>query len=188
MLGLEQESGARSQESVKAGLAFRVAERTIPARSCLLFGTVDVAASVKESADYTAVCSWAVTPANELLWLDCVRARVEVPDILPMLEKAHRKWGLAYLAIEGGGTQKAAYQLAKRSKLAVRELLPGNKDKLAQALPAIVLAESGRVFVPQGARWVEDALGELTRFTGDPKKDAHDDIADCLAWAARAVA
>jgi phage terminase large subunit-like protein len=32
--------------------------------------------------------------------------------------------------------------------------------------------------------WLDETLGELLRFTGDPKPDAHDDVVDALAYAA----
>jgi TolA-binding protein len=56
---------------------------------CRRFGTCDPAASVKTSADYTVVSAWAVTPDHDLIWLDCVRQRLEVPDIVPAIEKLY---------------------------------------------------------------------------------------------------
>lgn len=152
---------------------------------CLLFATADVAASVRDTADYTVISIWAVTPNHDLVWLDMVRGRWEVPDIVPRMRRAYAGWGLDYIAIESGGTQQGVYQIARRTEMAVRELQPGREDKLVRATAAIVLAESGRLLLPRGAPWLADAESELLRFTGDPGLDAHDDIVDTLAYAAR---
>lgn len=151
---------------------------------CLLFGTVDAAASTAEEADYTVASAWAVTPAADLVWLDMIRGRWEVPDITPRLATFAHDWGLDYLAIEGGGPQKGISQLARRARLVVKELLPGKRDKLVRATPAINLAASGKLYVPVQSGWLNVALAELYRFTGT-KADAHDDIVDTLAWAVR---
>ncbi len=152
-------------------------------KNLVRFGTADPAASVKTSADWTVISAWAITPQLELVWLDCVRGRWEVPDIIPQMQQVYDRWGLSYLAIEGGGTQQAVYQLARRTRMAVKEVTPEGKDKLTRATKAIVLAESGRIILPQAAPWVETALGELVRFTVDEKVDANDDIVDTAAYA-----
>jgi predicted phage terminase large subunit-like protein len=162
--------------------------RPVMLRDCARFATVDVAASVKDSADYTVISSWAITPCRSLVWLDMDRGRWEVPDLVPAVRRSYRRWALDYVGVEGGGTQKAVYQLLCRTDMAARELLPGQADKLMRATAAIVLAEAGRVYVPRGgadAPWLADALGELVRFTGDPGRDAHDDVVDTVAYAAR---
>ena len=84
----------------------------------------------------------------------------------------------------GGWNQKAVYQLARRTKMTVKEVVPGKGDKLVKATKGIVLAHDGRVYLPESATWLDDALGELTRFTGDEGKDAHDDVVDNLSMAA----
>jgi predicted phage terminase large subunit-like protein len=67
--------------------------------------------------------------------------------------------------------------------MAVRELKPGSVDKLIRATPFINLCADGRVFLPEWAPWLDDALSELLRFTGDDKLDEHDDIVDTCGWA-----
>ena len=115
------------------------------------FLTVDTAASVKQTADYTVISVWGVTDRNELLWLDCVRGRWEVPDIVPQIERVYRQWGANFAGIEGGGTQQGVYQIARRTKMAVKELSPLRGDKLIRATKAIILAETGRLWLPESA-------------------------------------
>lgn len=151
---------------------------------CLRFATCDIAASIRTTADYTVISSWAITPSMDLVWLDCVRGRWEIPDIVPRMQQVYDRWGLSFICIEGGGTQQGVYQMARRTRMAAREVMPGVQDKLVRATRAIVLAESGRLYLPTRADWLGDVESELTRFTGDEKRDSHDDIVDTLSYAA----
>lgn len=152
---------------------------------CVVFGTADFAASAKETADWTVISVWAVTPSMDLVWLDMARGHWELPEIVPEVRKLYDRWRLAYIAIEGGGTQKGGCSLVAREGYIVKEMNPsGTGGKLVRATPAIVHAESGKVWLPQGAPWLADAIAELVLFTGDEKKDAHDDIVDTIAYAA----
>src|ERR1051326_3956578 len=46
-------------------------DRYVKPKECPRFLTVDPAASEKRTSDWTVISVWAVTPLNELLWLDC---------------------------------------------------------------------------------------------------------------------
>ena len=159
------------------------------------FLTVDVAATVKKLAkddpDYTVVSAWGVTRCGKLVWLDCLRLRCEIPDIAPHVAAMYARWRVGKAVIEGGGNQKAAFQLCQRhpSHMNCIEFIP-TTDKLDRAAPALNLAEAGRLWLPanNGRFPLEDVEGELLRFTGDSKRDSHDDVVDSLAMAARAIA
>lgn len=158
-----------------------------------LFITVDPAASLSSSADYTVISVWGVTPRNDLLWLDCVRVRLEIPDIVPAIQTTWNKWQcldsrnqrmLKFVGIESVASNCAVYQAAKRTPMVVRPLSPAGKEKLVRATPAMNLAATGRIWLPRAAHWLEDVEAELFRFTGDDKVDAHDDVVDTLSYAA----
>src|SRR4029450_7901489 len=102
-------------------------------------------------------------PRNELLWLDCVRDRWEVPDILPRIEEAYARHRGAFVAIEAvaGHSGTGSSQAALRTRMAVRAVSPRGRDKLVRATPALILAESGRIWLPAAAPWLEEAEGEL---------------------------
>lgn len=180
----------RRWKMLASGSGFQIGDRRHEWAACRKFVTVDAAASVKTSADYTVISVWAVTPDHNLVMADCYRNRWEVPDIVPEME---RVWALhrpLYVGVEG----LQLYQLAKRTKMIVKELKPAGLDKLKRATKAIVLAESGRVWLPEhqgcwgrGAASVEDVLGELVRFTGDEKRDAYDDVVDTASYAAELI-
>jgi hypothetical protein len=64
-----------------------------------------------------------------------------------------------------------------------------SRDKLANAANAMNMAEAGRIWLPDDdpAFPLEEVEAQLLRFTGDPKRDAHDDIVDTLSKAANVV-
>ena len=66
----------------------------------LKFGSVDLAYSVEERADYTVISSFAVTPKGQLLLLDVIRGHLEAPDIIPQMKLAFVKHHLGYLVVE----------------------------------------------------------------------------------------
>ncbi len=182
------------------GDGFNLGGKMVPAAEVVQrFLTVDPAASVPQTAksdpDYTAISAWALTRQGDLLWLGCLRLRVEVPDIIPRVAEQYRRHraGMAY--IEGGGPQKAVAQLARRweqPRLNVVEVpTAGRGDKLVKATPALNMAEAGRVWLPAREADpvfpLEDVEAELLRFTGDEKKDGHDDVVDTLAMAGAAA-
>jgi predicted phage terminase large subunit-like protein len=162
--------------------------RSFTPKDISIFQTVDHASTVKRTSkadpDWTVISTWGVTPAKHLLWIDCERFRGEIPEVRDRVRKSYNAARPMFVAIEGGGTQKALVQLARELGLVCKEYLPGQRDKLQRAARLIVLAESGKLYLADAASWREMAVGELLRFTGDEKRDEHDDIVDTAAMAA----
>ena len=179
-------------EDIEPGGEYRLGERIIPAAHCWRFQTVDPAASSEETVngkdpDYTVIATWAVTPDHHLIWLDCERFRVEIPDILPRLQAAYARWQPLYVAVEAVASGRAVFQFAQRTHMLVRELSPRGRDKLVRSTPATVLAEAGRLWLPVAAPWLDDVESELLRFTGSDKHDDHDDCVDVLSYASASL-
>lgn len=148
------------------------------------FATVDLAASVKASADYTVIAAWHCTPANDLILLDLDRRRLPGPDQLPALRGMMDRWRLGAAWIERAGYQLAFIQSAVRAGLPAREIA-ADKDKIARALPLEGRMQAGAVFFPAGAPFLVDLERELLAFTGDAT--GHDDQVDACAYAANVV-
>jgi predicted phage terminase large subunit-like protein len=161
----------------------------VPLDRCLVFLTVDPAASDEALAksddpDYTVVSVWALTPGSpsQLVWLDCRRFRKEIPDIVPEIEEVYRLWRAEFVAVEAVASNRGVLQLAQRTSMAVREVSPRGKDKLVRATKAMTYAGQGRVWLPMWAEWLDAVEAEVFTFTGDPRRDAHDDIVDTLSY------
>ncbi len=158
-------------------------------RLCRRFGTCDGAASAKQSACHTVLGAWLLTPRNDLIWWDCDRFQLEIPDQVPRLKAMKERWNLPYIGIEAVMSNVGLFQLASREPgLTVCRLDPMGEDKLVRATQALVLAEAGMIWLPApGVRPsfpLADVEGELWLWTGLDKDEPSDAI-DCMSYAAK---
>lgn len=168
-------------------------ERTYHVRNLNTFLTCDPNASAKTTADYTVVGLWAITPEMELVLLDADRFQAAIPDVVPRLLLFWNKWQrrAGGVWIEAVAANNGVFELARRTAMPARALLPLGQDKLVRATPAINLAATGRVWLPPpglvAGMPLDEIEAEWYRFTGDEKRDANDDAVDCLSYAARVL-
>src|SRR5262249_22363344 len=138
------------------------------------------------SADYTVVSVWASTPRGDLLWLDCVRRRVEIPDQPRLLQEVYERHRFKSIGIEAVAANPALCQFAQRLHLAALAMDPKGLDKLSHAQGGPSLAEGGGAGLPDAAAVpgfpLDAVLAELLQFTGGPE-DEHDDVVDTLNYA-----
>lgn len=179
---------AESRYDVQPDGQFLLDGHPIPLSSLRRFTVVDLATSTKTSADYTVFSTFGVAPQGRVLWLDCVRRRMEGPEILPGLAATMSRWGSSLAWIEDSGFQLSMIQDARRRGMAVRtwgrKLDAGHRvegDKVALAYSATPFVEQGRVYLPRSAPWVAQAEAELLSFPNG----AHDDVADTFAVGVR---
>lgn len=156
--------------------------RSIWKNQCWQFITVDLAISSKQSADYTVLAVWAVTPENDLLLLDMVRAHLSNPEQLKQVRLLHRQYPGAYFKIESVAYQLALIQQALADGIPCREYHPV-RDKVSRASTAAIWMENGKMAFRKGASWLHDAETELLMFP----RGAHDDIVDNASMAADEV-
>jgi predicted phage terminase large subunit-like protein len=160
-----------------------------------VFCTVDPAGSSRESPgstliwrqapSYTVISIWGLTLDFNLLWLDMIRFRREIPDIVDALKNTYRKWRPAYFVIESNGLGRGICQYAIRAGLPVK-VHARMTDKLVNATDAMVRMKEGKVWFPEEAPWLETAEDEIFTWTGHPHAES-DDIIDTLADAAKDV-
>jgi len=154
----------------------------VKANHCRRFGTMDVAFSLKKTADYTVLCVWAVTPRCDLLLLDMVRSRFDAPEFVPLIKSTYESHDLDYIGIEKMlGTSLLAHGVRDEG-LTVRMLI-ADTDKISRSIPAQVRMESGQIYIPANHPERETIEHELMSFPFG----AHDDIVDCFSYAAADV-
>lgn len=163
------------------------------------FLTCDHASTVetveKPNPDWTVVCAWGTTPNGYLLMLKCYRQRMEAPEIPKFISHPYKQIGASKALIEGGGPQRAVYQLARRYQIFPGQFMncvpyeTKNKDKLSRSVHAQAMFEAGRIWFPMDDPSFPIAIieKELLHFSGNPKTDEHDDIVDNITMAAEEV-
>jgi len=153
-------------------------------QTCWTFCTLDPAASEKQSADYTVIMVFGVTPKRDLLIRDVIREHLPIDEIIPRLWSVCQTWRPHYVGIEGAGAFMALVKDARKRQgiPSVKLLDTLNKSKLVRATPAINRAHGGQIYLPEQAPWLDEFLAELVQFTGDERHDAYDDQVDALAY------
>jgi phage terminase large subunit-like protein len=158
-------------------------------KRCTKFQTCDPAASTSAEADYFVLMTWMLTPRANVVALGCHRDKHEIPEQVEWCQYLYKRWKPAFVAVEELMNQRSLAQVLRRSTnphMVVRSVTPGGRRKLEHALGAIVLAESGRIYLPdQDPEFPREVvLSELTRFTGVEGQDANDDIVDNFSYMA----
>jgi phage terminase large subunit-like protein len=153
------------------------------------FQTCDPAASTSSQADHFVLSTFIISPKANLIWWDCERDKLEIPEQMTLCQRSYRRHKPQFLAIEELLNQRSLAQLLKRSTdppMVVKGCTPGGKKKLEHATGAIVLASTFRIFLPEDNPMfpLDDVISEVTRFTGDEDLDASDDIVDTLSYGA----
>jgi predicted phage terminase large subunit-like protein len=157
-----------------------LAEKMIDLHDCVIFSTVDLAASTTTIADYTVVATWAHARTGEIMLLDLLRGRFEGGKIQELIMQAYNKWKPSNIWIEKVGFQLELVKLLRNPPygLPIRELI-ADKNKVSRALLAVAKYESGMVYHPVKAAWLDDFEFELLSFP----QATYDDQVDCVAYA-----
>lgn len=149
---------------------------------CHRFITIDLATSVKTSADFTVAAAWAITLSGDVVLLDRVRQRVPEVDHADLIAPLRQRWlgpyGVVHIESRMFGTT-LVYALG-RAGVPVAEL-EADADKLTRALAAAGLVRQHRVWLPADAPWLDEWIDEHADFPNV----AHDDQVDVMAYAAR---
>lgn len=158
-------------------------DRVVYLDDCWRFATVDLAASLRTSADWTVVAAWAISPDGDLILLDRARARVKEGDHWGLARPLMERWALDTVYVEQSFISATMVIDATASGVPVQPV-NADTDKLTRALPATTRIKAGKVWFPAGADWLDVWCDELAAFpTG-----TNDDQVDTLSYAARVVA
>jgi predicted phage terminase large subunit-like protein len=146
------------------------------------FVTCDPAFSEKETADYTALCLWGVTPWMDLLLLDVERVRFDVENLAAAIRRYYDLHLPTDLRVES-----KAYGTKVIDQLVAQGLpivpLEADTDKITRALGGVPRYEVHAVYHRAGADWLEAYERELLMFPNG----RNDDQVDAFAYAALAL-
>lgn len=171
-----------SWHGVLGGQRVDLGGRAVMLDDCWRFLTVDLAASTKTSADYTAAGAWAISPDGDLILLEARRARIEETGHWDLVRPLREQWAADTVFVESRMFGTTMVIDATKAGVPVAEL-KADTDKVTRALPATARASAGRFWLPAG-EGSADVVDELLAFPNS----AHDDYVDVVSYAARVVA
>ena len=141
----------------------------------------DTAMKAAETADYSVGTAWLMRGEAHYL-LDLVRARLEFPELKRRAIALHERWRPLATLVEDKGSGTALLQeLGAMDLPAIPFISTANKEMRMHAQS--VRFESGSVYLPRAAPWLDDLLSELLAFPGARHDDQVDSISQALEWA-----
>jgi predicted phage terminase large subunit-like protein len=159
-------------------------ERNVWLADTWRFITVDLAASVRTSADWTVASVWGHHFATgDLLLLDRVRVRVVEDDHAALLLPLTQKWAADTVWIERSFISSTLVRDLTRAGVKTTPLDP-DTDKVTRAVPYANRVKAHGIWLPSGAPWLDEWETEHAQFPNGP----HDDQVDTGAYATRVVA
>lgn len=157
--------------------------KDIDLERCSVYTAVDLAISEKETADYTAVVTVAVSPENHWFVLDCDYGRYDPFEQIEAIFRTIIKWKPLKVGIEKVAYQKALIHLLQKEmpkRNIFFEIVPLEagkaKDIRIRALQPRFQART--IWFPAGAGFLTELEDELLMFP----RARHDDLIDALAY------
>lgn len=174
---LYKENSGRAAGGIRTESAYTVGRAYV-----YRFGTADLAFSSKETADYTVLSHWAVTPDKDLLLLDVHRVHFETEDLPGVIQTWMEREKLTDMRIESN-----AYGTKVITNLVIKGFpirsLEADVDKVTRAIAAVPRYEQHAVYHLLGAPWLEKWEREHLAFP----HGANDDQVDTFSYAALAL-
>ena len=138
----------------------------------------------KETADYSAITTWAVFESEDdgssnIILLDAKRFRVDFPELKKQAYEEYKYWEPDCVLIEAKASGTPLAQELRRMGIPVTSYSPSKgQDKIARMNSVAPIFESGMVWAPE-EKFAEDVIEEMASFPfGD-----HDDFCDSSTMA-----
>ena len=146
----------------------------------------DTAQKVKQHNDFSVFIVAGIGIDGGLYIIDLIRGKWEAPELERKLEDIWNKYRSSHKAqsvyIEDKSSGTGLIQSIQRKRNIPIKGVQVDADKYTRVLGIQGFIESGYVFLPDGAEWVEDFLSECEKFTATDSHK-HDDQVDTLTMA-----
>ena len=142
--------------------------------------SVDAAFKGGENNDFVAVTVWGCKNRDFYL-LDCVNKHLTFTQTLTEIRAAQRRWPDAgAVLIEDKANGSAIVDVLQQEMYCIPVDPEGGKDARVQAVSPMI--ESGHVFLPKNAPWLEEYLNQWTAFPNGQHDDMVDSSTQALRW------
>lgn len=158
-------------------------DEDIPTYSYVIM-SMDTAYSKKETADYSAITTWAIFEpeegsAEQIILLDAKKFRVDFPDLKKIAMEEYKYWNPDCVLIEAKATGTPLAHELRRMGIPISEYSPSRgQDKIARMNSVAPIFESGMVWAPD-RQFADEVIEEMASF---PYGD-NDDLADSATMA-----
>jgi len=158
----------------------------VPAYSYVI-QSYDTAFSKKETADYSAITTWAIfkpgidgdEEADQIMLLDAKRVRVDFPELKKLAWEEYKYWEPDCVLIEAKASGTPLTQELRRMGIPVTAYTPSRgQDKIARMNSVAPIFEAGMVWAPDEP-FSDEVTEEMAAF---PYGD-HDDYCDSATMA-----
>ena len=155
----------------------------VPAYSYVI-QSYDTAYSKKETADYSAITTWAVFQPrdgdpDQIILLDAKRVRLDFPDLKKLAWEEYKYWEPDCILIEAKATGTPLAQELRRMGIPVTSYSPSRgQDKVARMNSVAPIFESGMVWATED-NFAEEVIDEMASFP----YGEHDDYCDSSTMA-----
>ncbi len=141
----------------------------------------DTAIKSGEFNDYSVCTTWGILDGNFYL-LDVFRQRLTFPELKRAALELFRQYNPTKLLIEDKGSGSSLLQELRTEHVWCLDDYnpPHGSDKQMRLAAQAVKFESGRVYLPQQAPWLESYIYELTGFPGSKHDDQVDSTSQAL--------
>lgn len=158
---------------------FNYGTNVVPEKTTLRAMTIDLATSVKTTADYTAFAIGDITRNGMCFVRDVYRNRIPGPEFADITVERAKRNNVDVLYVESVGYQLSAVQELMARGMTV-EPLKAKGDKIARATQLGIRMFAEQVLYPKEAPWMASTRDEVTSFP-DGKND---DRVDALGYLA----
>jgi predicted phage terminase large subunit-like protein len=142
--------------------------------------SIDTAMKGDQLADFSVATVWLVHGEYSFL-IDHWRERVDYPNLKHAITRLRAKYPQASLLIEDKGSGTSLIQELRVNNIAVIPITPEG-DKITRCAAVSAQFESGCVFFPKNAPWLDELKAELLGFPNTKNDDQVDSITQALIW------
>lgn len=147
----------------------------------------DLAASLKQAADYTVVVAAGITSRvfgrRRAAVLEVKRVKLSGPDQISLVSEMAKTYKVSRVLVEAVAYQLTAVQHLERNMPGTRIVpIRPDADKRSRAIPLAAAMSRADILWPEDASYMAETIKEFVAF---PTPKVHDDVVDAMSYLAK---